>query len=90
MTDKHILIIYITSENIPVVPPKDNSGMRRTNTVKVGDIVVIVNDQEYCTSASQVVVVEQIQTSNGKACIVNEDQQLLGYWIPTDVIMNNQ
>ena len=41
-----------------------------SNTSKVGDIMVIVNDQGYSTSGSKVLIAEEIVTSSGKAYIL--------------------
>ena len=51
------------------------------NSIKVSDIVSEFDDQGSLVSGSQVLVVDEIETSSGKAFILNEEQ--LGYWTPT-------
>ena len=52
-----------------------------SNVIKVGDTLSRVDDQGYITSGSHVLVVEEMEPSNGKAFIVKKDQ--LGIWTPT-------
>ena len=55
-----------------------------SNTIKVGDIVSEVDDEGYITSGENVLVVEEIDPSSGKAFIVNTHQ--LGIWTPTKTL----